>query len=128
MFTKNLLISNFLTDGLRHIAFLLDHIVYLFAKIVYLAFYELSKATLVDTKMIGEITTRIYAILGIAMIFVLAFNLLNYIIDPDKINDKKMGATSLIKDVVIALVILSMLPVAFTKIYSLQNQILSQIY
>ena len=125
MFSNSLLISNFIVKGIKLIAFLLDHAVYWLAKVVYAAFYYLADATLLNDAIVSNFTKRIYAVIGIVMIFVLAFNLLTYIVDPDKINDKKVGASSMVKDIVIALVVLTLLPTIFTKIYALQNQVLS---
>lgn len=59
------------------------------------------------------------------MVFVLAFNLLSYIVDPDKITDKKTGASTFVKDVILTLVILAISPMLFTKLYSLQSRIIT---
>ena len=118
MISNNLLLGNFIVKGFKMISFLLDHAVYWLAAVVYKAFYYLANATLLNDAIIENFTRRIYAIIGILMIFVVAFNLLNYIVDPDKMNDKKTGASAIIKDIVIALVILTLLPTIFTKLYS----------
>jgi len=120
-----LLISNFGTRILRWIFFALDTAIYALAKVVYMIFANIASVRLVDSDMAKLITQRVYAILGVAMIFVIAFNLLNYIIDPDKINDKKVGASTFIKDILICLVVTSVMPVIFDKLYGLQNQVLT---
>ncbi len=123
---NKLLLINFLGENtIKGVSFALDKAIYGIAQSVYKAFNYLANATLLDNSIVEDFTRRIYAILGIVMLFVLAFNLLNYIIDPDKINDKSKGASSLIKDIIIALVLLTIIPMIFTKLYSLQNKILT---
>ena len=125
MISRFLLINNIFIKGLKEISFFLDKTIYGIANTVYSAFYYLANANLLNETIIENFTRRIYAILGIVMVFVLAFNLLNYIIDPDRITDKKVGTSNLIKDIVIALVLLTIIPMLFTKLYSLQSKVLT---
>ena len=111
--------------GMQWLTFALDQGIYKLVEVAYSVFYYMSNATILNDRVALNITTRVYTLLSIVMVFVLAFNLLNYIIDPDKINDKKIGASAFIKDVVIALVIISMTPMLFTKLYSLQSKIIT---
>ena len=123
--SKYLLLGSVIIKLVKNLVFLLDRIIYSVAKVSYSVFCYLSEATIVDGDMIQSITERIYAVLGILMVFVLAYNLLNYIIDPDKISDKKIGASAIIKDIIIALVVITISPMLFTKLYSLQNTIIT---
>ncbi len=116
---------NFLEKGFRNLTFLIDKGIYSLAKVAYAVFYYLSNASILDDSIVKNVTVRMYTILSIVMVFVLAFNLLNYIIDPDKVNDKKIGASAFVKDVIIALVIISMTPMLFTKLYSFQSTVIS---
>lgn len=117
-------IGDLLWDALKTLTFGIDHAIYWLVGIVYQVFYKLAGFNILNTEsgetVLTNITNRIYVILGIVMIFVLAFNLLNYIIDPDKIKDKKVGASTFIKDVVITLVIISVLGTVFDKLYAFQ--------
>lgn len=117
-------IGDILMDALKTLTFWIDHAIYWLVGIVYQVFYKLAGFNILNTKsgetVLTNITNRIYVILGIVMIFVLAFNLLNYIIDPDKIKDKKVGASTFIKDVVITLIIISVLGTVFDKLYAFQ--------
>lgn len=116
--------ANFLIDGMKSLTFLIDKGIYSLVQAAYGVFRFLANATILNEDIVQRFTMRIYTILGIVMVFVLAFNLLNYIIDPDKVKDKKVGASAFVKDVVIALVIISLSPMLFTKLYSLQSVIL----
>lgn len=117
--------NNWFTNILRSFTFLLDQGIYYLVEIVYKVFYYLASASILDENIVRNVTTRIYTILAIVMVFVLAFNLLNYIIDPDKITDKKVGASTFVKDVIIALVIITVSPMLFTKLYALQSAVIT---
>ncbi len=122
MISNLLLTGNFAIDLVKNILFAIDKAIYGLVGTAYRVFYYLANATLVEN--INGIMTRMYAILGIVMVFVLAFNLLTYIVDPDKINDKKTGASTFVKDVILAIIIISITPMLFTKLYALQSQII----
>lgn len=124
MFSGLFTTANFIINALKSLTFILDKMIYSLVQAAYGVFSYLANATLLNGDMVQKFSMRIYTLLGIIMVFVLAFNLLNYIVDPDKITDKKVGASAFIKDVVIALAIISLSPMLFTKLYSLQNVIL----
>lgn len=115
----------YVLKALKAVTFFLDKIVYLLASISFKVFCYLSKITLVDGGTIEKLANRIYIVIGIVMFFVLAYNLLNYIVDPDKISDKNVGASAFIKNIVIALVIITITPTVFTKLYAFQNTIIT---
>lgn len=117
--------NNWFTNALRYVTYFIDKGIYALAEGAYTVFRYLANASILDETIARNFTMRMYAVLGVIMVFVIAFNLLTYIVDPDKITDKKVGASAFIKDVVIALVIIAMTPLLFTKLYSLQNAILS---
>ena len=120
-----LILGDWFTKGLKSISYLLDSIVYYLARIAFEVFCSISEVTLINGETVEEITRRVYVILGIAMVFILAYYLLNYIVDPDKVNDKSMGPSTFIKDIIIALVIITMTPTLFTKLYAFQHTIIT---
>lgn len=123
MFGNLLVTGNFVINALKSLTFIIDRGIYGLAGTAYRVFYYLADASLVND--LESITTKMYAILGIIMIFVLAFNLLNYIVDPDKIKDKKVGAATFVKDVILAIVIIAVTPILFFKLYALQSKIIT---
>jgi len=120
-----LLLGTIASKILYGIAFILDEAIYRLAKVAFSVFCFISEITLVNEDMVTKFMSRINAILGIVMIFILAYNLLTYIVDPDKINDSKVGAASVIKDIVIALAIITFLPGLFSKLYAFQNTVIT---
>ena len=120
-----LFLGDFFSRGLKTISFILDKVIYGLAKLAFLIFCYISEATLVDDGAFERITKTIYIILGIGMTFIIAYYLLNYIVDPDKINDKSNGVSTIIKDIIIALVILTVTPTLFSKLYAFQHTIIT---
>lgn len=122
---ENLMFGGIFTKAIKEISFLLDEMVYSLARLMFRIFCYISEATIVNDAMIEKVTRRIYVILGIGMTFIIAYYLLNYIVDPDKINDKASGAGTIIKDIIIALVIMTMTPTLFTKLYAFQHTVIT---
>ncbi len=125
MMNQLLLLGSWWGNIFKNLTFLLDKGVYSLVQSAYAVFYYLAEARLLDDAIVRNITNRVYTLLSIIMVFVLAFNLLNYIVDPDKINDKKIGASAFVKDVIISLAVIALTPLLFNKLYALQGQILS---
>ena len=117
--------GNWFLDIFKMFTHLLDQGIYFLAQCAYQVFYFIANATILNDTIVRNFTLRIYTLIGIVMVFVLAFNLLSYIVDPDKITDKKVGASSFVKDVILAIAIISLSPMLFTKLYSLQSAILT---
>lgn len=117
--------GNFFINLIKDLTFMLDKGVYSLVQVAYSVFYYIADASILNDTFVQNFTNRMYTLLGIVMVFVLAFNLLSYIVDPDKITDKKTGASSFVKDVLLAIIIITISPMLFTKLYALQGKIIS---
>ena len=71
------------------------------------------------------IVNRVYIILGLIMLFVLAYSLLRAVINPDEFAKGETSFPNLIKNVVISLLIIVILPTVFTVAFNIQNSILN---
>lgn len=58
------------------------------------------------TESVSSITGTIYVLMGIFMLFRITVSFLNMLIDPDKINDKSAGVSSIITRTLVAIVLL----------------------
>lgn len=116
----------FLITWLFRLLMLLDNLLLNLCRASYRVFVYASRITLISGDQIELFTNRVYLILGIALVFIIAYNLLSYIVDPEKISDKKAGAGAFIKNVIISLTIIVITPMAFVKLYSFQNTIITQ--
>lgn len=105
----------------------IDSIVYGFVSTGYQVFLLLSKVSFYNTTddKISQITSRIYVILGVAMLFVLAYNLILLIINPDNVSSKdSKSLKGFAKNFVISVVLLTLLPTIFSYMSKLQNDIM----
>lgn len=110
--------------GIMKIFFWLDTIIYRIAGWTYKIFYIMGSITLDADETVNAITNKVYTILLIFMVFVVAYNMLIYIINPDKIKatDDKVptGAGNLVKKIAISLVVIVASPYFFDLLYEVQ--------
>ena len=108
---------------LNYIILTVDSIVYWFIKLISQVFF-----LVVDTNMEGQaITTkmnelmdRIYIILGVGMLFFVAYKIICLMTDPDKIsNDGADSMQGIVKNVVLSVIILSFSCLCLSKKYLL---------
>lgn len=69
-------------------------------------------------------TKRIYVILGVYMLFKLAFSLLSSVINPDVLLDKEKGMQKIIPRTIVMLILLIMVPTIFSEALNLQAKII----
>lgn len=115
---------NWATELLATFFGFLDEVVYTLVNVVLTGLYNISETRIFTGSSINEFTDRIYVILGIFMLFKLAFSLLSGIVNPDKANDKQSGMQKIIIRVVITLSLLLMVPTIFDFAYRVQGNIL----
>ena len=120
-------IAKFLKTAFYGLCFLIDGIFYSLISTFYQVFIAVSKISLYNdsSDQIGALTERIYTILGIAMLFVVAYNIILLIINPDKASsggDKSIQG--IFKGFVISVIIITVLPPIFKYMSILQNDII----
>lgn len=124
IFTMGLL-GDWVNTIFQSIMLWLDSVIYWFAAQCYQLFMKLSMAQIFDNNFYSNFANRIYSILGVFMLFYLAYALLNALVDPDKLAKGDKSVSKLASNLVISLVILGLLPSIFEYAYRLQNYILS---
>lgn len=120
-----MLISNFITSGLMSVLLFIDGIIYNFIRYIYEIFIFLAKINLFSEDDYNGIVQRIYIILGVVMLFVMAYSLLKAVINPDDFAKGDTSFPNLIKNVVISLVIITVLPTIFTVAFNIQAAVLN---
>lgn len=104
----------------------IDTIIYRLVDYVYDIFNALAKVNIFDMNDYKTIVSRIYVILGMIMLFSLAYSLLKAVINPDEFAKGENSFPKLIKNVIVSLVIIAVLPTVFSVAFNLQNSILNQ--
>lgn len=115
---------DYIVQILRTLFFNIDRVIYAGVGTVYDLLLKISRTTILDTNVIKELYGRIYALIGIFMLFKISFSLITYILNPDEFVDKEKGFASIIKRVIISLVMLVLVPYAFRELYALQTILL----
>lgn len=104
----------------------IDSAVYGFIAVVYNLIEDLANTSILSMTDMNEFASRIYALLGIFMLFKVSFSIISYIVSPDKISDSSTGMGGIINNVLITLVLILIVPTCFTLLYEAQSAILSE--
>ena len=104
----------------------IDSAVYSFIAVIYNLIEDLANTSILSMTDMNEFASRIYALLGIFMLFKVSFSIISYIVSPDKISDSSTGMGGIIKNVLITLVLILIVPTCFTLLYEAQSAILSE--
>lgn len=95
--------------------------IYSLIEYLYHIFELLGRAEIIEDSFVQMLYTRVGYILGIFMLFKLIFSLIQALLEPEKINDKKTGYAEIIKRSVIAIVLLGITPSLFREAFKIQN-------
>ena len=123
------------TDIINMLFISLDRIVYglistLYELLIYLANLDLfgmstiTSTTTPDENVIVNFSSRVYALLGIFMLFKISFSILQYMVNPDDFSDKGKGFGKLVTNVLVSLILIVTVPYIFQKAYQIQGIIL----
>ena len=115
----------------------LDRAVYSLITILYQLFLYLANLDLFGMSTIGEsisnqnteniiviFSSRVYALLGIFMLFKVSFSILQYMVNPDDFSDKSKGFGKMITNVLTSLVLIVAVPFIFNFAFDVQKVIL----
>lgn len=103
----------------------IDGAIYDLIDYIYDIFNKLAGINIFDQNDYIDIVNRIYIVLGIFMLFVLAYSLLKAVVSPDDFAKGENSFPNLIKNVVLSLVIIVLLPTVFSVAFNIQNVILN---
>ena len=114
---QNRSILNFL----RLIFLFLDSAVYTVAGWAYSIFYEVSYSSILSSLNLSTAAQRLYTLLGIFMLFRLAFAFVKYIINPDGM---EKGSGKLMTNLAVSLALIVSTPWIFNRAFELQTYIM----
>lgn len=116
-------LSDSLIAGFYGLMLSLDSALYNLAASVYKLFIVLSSAKLLREDAYTNFVERINVIVGVAMLFVVAFSILQSIVNPDNI---QKGTSGIAKNIVLSLIGLALVPTAFKYMYEFQELITTE--
>lgn len=116
----------FIIKTLRTLFFSLDKVIYGLIDDVYGLLLQLTRTSVFSEESIHQFAERIYALVGIFMLFKVTVSLVNYVLNPDDFTDKEKGLGSIVKHVILSLVMVVLVPYIFNEAFELQSIILEE--
>lgn len=104
---------------------LLDRIVYSFVNYIYQVFIYLADFTIFNSDDFRSLANRMYIIVGVVALFLIAFSLLQSLVNPDEISKGKNSPIKVVKNILISIVLLGVVPPIFNFAYEAQNKIIN---
>lgn len=102
----------------------IDRTIYSWIPSVYELIVKLAGYEVFSPEQINGLSRRVYALIGIFMLFKLSFSMISYIVNPDDFSDKTKGFGGLIKNVIISMVLIVAVPYIFAEAFYVQRMIL----
>lgn len=129
IFKLGLSFSGFAIPLIYEICMAIDAIIYEVADRALRAFFEMAKLS-ADVQAysteIGWILQRVMILAGVYALFRIAIMLINYIIDPNKVKDVSKNGTTIVKNIIIAVILLIVSPFVFTLLGRFQGMVIDQ--
>lgn len=116
-------IGKWISDAWMGIWIVINQMLYSIIELLYRVFVAVSNVNLFDRDVFDSFTNRMYIVIAMAMVFIFAYNLVLMIINPE---DKKGTgqATKLVKETVISLVLIILLPTIFNYMAIFQKDVI----
>lgn len=118
------IVTNVITNGIRSLAFTFDYVAYTLIGYCYQIILYLSNINLSNFGGVSSLINRIYILLGIFMLFKLAFSIIQYVVAPDSFTDSGKGFGKLATNVMVSMALLVATPWMFNMLYEVQGYIL----
>ena len=109
---------------LRTICFYIDNVVFEGIGHVYDLLLKIARTSIFNANTIEGFYEKVYALIGIFMLFKISFSLISYILNPDEFSDKDKGFAAIGKRVILSLFMLVLVPYGFQEAYEVQTIIL----
>lgn len=114
-----------INDAIRNIFAAINDGIYTLIAITYNLIEDLARISILSLGDMNEFAQRIYMLLGLFMLFKVSFSIISYIVDPGKMNDKVNGFSGIIKNTIVTLILILIVPTCFSLLYEAQDAILT---
>lgn len=113
-----------LDEKLSQLFLLIDSALYSVVAWLYELFLKIAQTEIFTNAVYENFAQRVYVVLGIVMLFVLAYSLLTSIVNPDNLTKGDKSMSKVAMKLVTSLIIIGLLPTVFEYSRKLQNFIL----
>lgn len=112
-------------DALNDLAAWLCQTIYPLIAYIYKLFSNIGTLRILEQDNIDPIYKRVTLILGLVMLFVVVFQLIQYIMEPDNFNDKEKGFGKVMLRMVISVCLIAITPTLFDIAFEIQDDIMN---
>lgn len=110
---------------IRTIFLALDGVIYTIISYCYEVFNFISEIRVFENQDMVNLANRIYILIGVVSLFLVAYTLLNAIINPENASkDKNKSFTGIIKNITLAIIGIAVIPTIFDYAYEFQSRVL----
>lgn len=109
---------------LGYIFLAIDSVVYFFVSQVFKMYIALAQFKLFDDKVFDDLINRTYIIIGVIALFIVAYALLNSIINPDNASKGDKSLSKIVKNFIFAIIGIAIVPTVFNYFYYFQRVVL----
>lgn len=102
----------------------IDSVVYWVTSIAFKLFLAISQFELFNTSTFNDIINRAYIVIGVVSLFLVAYALLNAIINPDNFSKGDKSISKIVKNLIISIIGIAIVPTIFNYFYYFQKVIL----
>ena len=102
----------------------IDMIVYSLASSLFGLIVDLANVEFFNSRQISDVTSRIYIVVGVLMLFKLVLSAIQYLVNPDVFDDKEKGMGGLLKKTAISIVLIVLVPSIFNFLIAIQEPII----
>ena len=113
-----------LDEKLSQLFLLIDSALYSVVAWLYELFLKIAQTEIFNNAVYENFAQRVYIVLGVVMLFVLAYSLLTAIVNPDNLTKGDKSMSKVATKLVTSLIIIGLLPTVFEYSRKLQNFIL----
>lgn len=109
----------------RGLAMVFCKAIYSLIPSIYSIFYNLANARFLTNETVSRLSSNLYILISVVMLFTFSASLLSAIVNPDLINDKKKGVGAVFKRAIIGIMLIVLIPFAFNEAYKIQERVMS---
>lgn len=113
-------------DSLTKVGFAIVSLIFNLIGYVYSVFNAIAGARLFNNGLVSAFTNRIYMILGIVMLFVVAYSFLNIIINPENMTKGNTSSSKIVLNILVSLITIIIVPTVFNFAYAVQQSVVEE--
>lgn len=114
------ILARLLESLARYLFFFIGKFIYSAIRYVYNIFVALCNGRILDNDSIMALFSRIGVILGVVMLFVVSFSVIQLLVNPDAINDAEKGIQNIVKKIIFVIVMLGVSGYVFNILAEVQ--------